>query len=98
MFPAVPDPYPAAPSVILNLVTLFNPWSIVVWIVWAEPVRETISVIHTPITLSLLNFSIVSLLTLFCTSLELTNPIRTGSAEQLAASGSETGLSLFGCG
>ena len=64
-------------------------------IVWAVPAElEMILVIPTPTSISWLYFSKVSLVILLFTSSTTTLPTKSDCAKDLAASGSETGLSL----
>ena len=62
--------------------------------VCAVPVGELISVIPTPIVISSLYLFNVSFVRLFLTSSIATSPIWLAIAKDLAAGGSETGLSL----
>ena len=69
-----------------------------VWIVWAVPVCDWISVIPIPTSVSFNHKFAVSLVILFFGSLITISPIVSDWAKHSAAFGSETGLSLWVCG
>ena len=69
-----------------------------VWIVWAVPVCDWISVIPIPTSVSFNHKFAVSLVILFFGSLITISPIVSDWAKHCAASGSESGLSLWVCG
>ena len=83
--------------VIPNLVILFNPWSILLYKVWVVPAAPAVltSVKPNPTEVSTTLFSIVSLVRDFCCSLIATCPILLGTAKDLDAGASDTGLSLL---
>ena len=90
MNPGLPTVTPVIPS---------NPWSISVYKIWSFPLeKDVILVKPTPTPLSRRLLFNVSLVIDFCGSFTTTCPIISGKAEEVAASGLDTGLSLFFCG